>query len=328
MIYGRFAEDIDYAVKGAGFTVDTGGGRFRSGYARCALGSGNSRSESIPFTPITSGWVTGRQYTVNGPTNYSKFFGLGKSGTLGGIFVGTSASAASKLALWRADAAGAYSEVQAEITSTSADGFQKLDMRIENFGVSTRVRIYVDGGANPVIDYTGDLTWTGATDLDIFVIGPLGGSSLYHRISEGIVADEDTRAMSLFSAAPNAAGDANTLDSGTYAEIDETSINDADLISSATASQAAQFGLTNMPAGVFTIKDVSLVYRGIRGSSGIQNWKCGVKTNGSIDVSQTTLMDTAWNSYMRSFGSVNPVTGVAWTQAEIDALQLAFESAA
>jgi hypothetical protein len=327
MIYGRFAEDIDYAVKGAGFTVDTGGGRFRSGYARCAIGSGNSRSESIPFTPITSGWVTGRQYTVNGPTTFSKFFGLGKSGTLGGIFVGTDNVDSFKLALWRSDAAGSYTKVQAE-TSASASSFQKLDMRIENFGASTRVRIYADGAANPVIDYTGDLTWVGATNLDIFVIGPLGGGSLYHRISEGIVADEDTRAMSLFSAPPSAAGDANTLDSGTYAEIDETSVNDADLLSSATAGQAAQFGLTNMPAGSFTIKDVSLVYRGIRGSSGIQNWKCGVKTNGTVDVGQTDFMDTGWNSYLRAFGSINPITGVAWTQAEIDALQLAFESAA
>jgi hypothetical protein len=328
MIYWKGQEDVDFQVQSTGFSIDTGGGRFRSGYARCAVAGATTIAphQGYPFAPaVTSCWVSGWQWTVNGPTTNSRFLGIGRStSAYGGIFVGTHNTTTSKCALWYQDAAGAWTLKASEAGNSITGGLQKYDIRIENFGATTRVRIYIDGAAIPVIDYTGDLRWGAVTDLDCFLIGQNG--SVYHRISECLIADEDTRAMSLVTLYPNAAGDANTLDSGLYGDIDEAVLNDADLLSSSTTGQVAQFNLSTLPAGVFTIKDVTGVFRGIRGPTGIQNWKFGLKTGGTIDVGQTYLMDTGWASYTRSFGSLNPVTGNPWTQAEIDALQIAFES--
>jgi hypothetical protein len=328
MILWKGQEDVDFVVKASGFSAITDSSYYRNGYARCAISASAVASphQGYPFTPVTSAWVTGYYRShPNGLGAGAKLFGLGKSGVAqGGIFVGIANGDVTRVALFHQSATGTYTQKQAETGQSAVNGM-KLDMRIENFGANTRVRVYVNGGVAPVIDYTGDLLWTGATELDCYLVGTIG-ATYNHGISEGIVADEDTRAMSLVTLYPNAVGDANTLDSGTQADIDEAVANDADLLSSATTGQVAQFNLSNLPVGAFTIKDVTGVFRGIRGSTGIQNWKFGLKTNGTINIGQTYLMDTGWASYQRIFGSLNPVTGNPWTQAEIDALQIAFES--
>jgi hypothetical protein len=125
--------------------------------------------------------------------------------------------------------------------------------------------------------------------------------------------------MRLKTLAPSAAGDANDW-TGTYEDVDETSIYDSDKIYSATDNTDFQCNLTGMPSGTWSVKAVKVAVRCVdsSGSTGIQ---LGIKSGGTVDVGDTQTASGYWQTKERLM-TVNPVTGVAFTPAEIEALQI------
>jgi hypothetical protein len=264
---------------------------------------------------VTSCWLSCQAYSsVSGTV---KIVGLGKSGTLLSVLLGQVSTG--KLGIYKYDGT-TLTELAAETgTLFLAYSIHKVDMQIISLGASTEINVWVDGTL--VIEYTGDPRPTGLTEFDIVTL--FGSDSMFS--SEIIVASEDTRLMSLKTLAPGAAGDTSDW-TGAYTDIDETTLSDADTIYTADAAVEFNANLTGMPTGTFICKGVKVSARAADGVGGL-TLATGVRTNSTTDLGTPVTLEGAWETIEKLY-QTNPVTSNRFTPAEIEALQIALETAA
>jgi len=251
--------------------------------------------------------------------------GLGNSSTAkSGLYVGNDSSTAAKVALIKYDGTTATTLATESGTSLSASTIHKIDMHLTSYGASASVDVYVDGSL--VISYTGNVSVSGVSNVDSVFIGSIS-TSTNADISEIIVADSDTRNMSLVTNYLNAVGDSNAW-TGAYTDIDEAAINDADLIYDNTDGHQALFGLHELPSGNFSVLAVKEAIRACKSSDSTPtSINLGVKSGGTVNVSDNHSLSTSWDTKER-YMLTNPVTGNPFTASEVDSLQLALEAAA
>lgn len=270
-------------------------------------------------------WASARLQGVPGGHSANQLlFGVGTNGTGGALLVGTGEDP-TNFALWQSNANGVFKKLVETSVPSVPSGQVKLDLEITNFGPTGYINLYTNGSTLPLLSNTTNLLWTGASNLNQFILMDSSYLSV-GPLSEMLLADEDTRTWYVCTLVPNAAGDNSNLNSGTYVDIDELLAIDADVITANTAGQEAQYNLSNLPGGYFDIKGVKVAYRGTKGANVVlSNWSLGVKTEGTINVSQMNTMNTTWESFERLM-IINPVTGIQWTQQEINDLQIAFSA--
>lgn len=161
----------------------------------------------------------------------------------------------------------------------STDTLQKVDIYV-NCAVAGQVQVYLDG--TKIIDYSGDVTTNSATALASAVFGQdhANGSSFADYWSEIIVSTTDTRSLSLVTLLPAAAG--NTFNwTGATSDVNEVTLDDATLITSATAGEIAQTTVSTTGVGG-TAGIVALVVNAgaQKGGTGPQNADLTVRTGG------------------------------------------------
>lgn len=308
-------EDVDFP-NGSAISIGTSSGsHYDPDYSRCGVCSAGTayicKSNVLP-TPLTDLWLSAIIYIPIGNT-INKFIGIGKNGYNSGVLIGTDTYTNGKLALFKVDNL-TYTLLAAE-SGVSLVTAAKYDINIQNFDTTATIKVYING--NEYISYTGDAKPSGVGSLDqIFLFG--NGS--YGYMSSIIVADEDTRLMRLKTLAPSAAGDTSANWTGAYTDIDETTLSDADKIYSATNNADFQTNLTGMPSGTWSVKAVKVAARCVDGSlsTGIQ---LGIKSGGTVGSGDTQTASGYWQTKERLM-IVNQVTGVAFTPAEIEALQI------
>lgn len=312
-------EDVDFPV----FTgCWMSSGPRRAGYDRCSISiSSAAAAKSAPFPggAVTSAWLSFRYY-AGYPHANDCFCGLGASATASsGLYVGLDSATATKIALWKYNGT-TWTQLASETGTSLTDG--KIHMELINYGANAIVRVYFNSVL--IITYEGDVTVAGVTNVDSVFLGPV---AIVIYITEIIVSTTDTRNMSLVTTYPSAAGD--TLDwTGAYTTVDEDTINDADVAYDNTDGHQALYNLSNLPAGNFSVLAMKEVVRACKSSDSTPTrLNLGIKSGGTVDVADTKTLTTSWASYER-YMAVNPVTGVAFTPAEIDALQLCLESEA
>jgi len=324
-------EDIDFS---AGVpTANGGGSSYRPGFARCSVNNSSvvtSSARSIAFSggAVTSFWLHAQLYLGSFIAN-SRYIGLAQTanGTPSGLYVGndSSGTVSNKLALWKLDGT-TWTELASEVNTSLVTGPENLDMHVANFGASATVNIYLSN--NLVLTYSGSTTISGVSNLDcVSLPGTNGGPYAY--LSEVIVTDTvDTRAMSLLTMAPNAAGDVNNWTTGTYANINPTAINDASVIAVNTTGQDFQANLIDLPAGSFGIVQAvkAAVRSEITAGAVPTSLKIGVKTNSTVNVDAGHAQTTAFLTYERLM-PINPVTSAAWLASEMNPLQIDLQSA-
>jgi hypothetical protein len=321
-------EDIDFPLGVA--PLVNGAGNFRSGFGRCGLtnATAGSSARSLSFSggAITSGWLHFQEFLSGVGANANRpFAGLGlNSAGNGGLFVGTSTSLATKCALYKWDGT-TLTQLAAEAGSslTASSGIATaIDMQISNLGASSTVNVYVNNAL--VIAFSGSTAITGIASLDCVAIYGTGGA---YPTSEFIVADADTRSMSLLTMAPNAAGDVNNWTTGTFANINPTTINDTSVIAVNTTAQDFEANLIDMPTGSFAIQAVKVAARAeVTAGSTPTSVKLGVKTGGTINVDAGHSLTAAFTTYERLM-TTNPVTAAAWLASDMNALQMDLRSA-
>jgi hypothetical protein len=303
-------EDIDFpnGVFGSAGTWDTD-------FARTANhGSSFCQSNKFSDTPIESIWLSQRIYTY--PSSGRFGTGLSMFGSYDGIYIGCT----TKIALYKYSGT-TWALLMEESGNNNVNGFLEIDMQISNFGINANVSVYCNG--NLIIEYTGDITTPNIENG--FDCVSIGNDSNYFYPSEIIVADEDTRLMRLKTLAPSAAGDTSANWTGAYTDIDETTLSDSDKIYSSTNNADFQCNLTGMPSGAWSVKAVKVAARCVdgSGSTGIQ---LGVKSGGTVGSGNTQTASGYWQT-KEILMQVNPVTGVAFTPAEIEALQINLRAA-
>lgn len=209
----------------------------------------------------------------------------------------------------------------------------RLDMYVENYGASGRVRVWLQytlgyAPAQLWLDSgTMDITTPGSTDFDGFYFVPRKPAEGNGSFSEVVFADEPTMRLNLATIYPNAAGDTNTWDSGTYASVDEMAADTGDFTESGTAGQLLLANVTDLPATAETPQNVQVTVLAAKGTTGPTKIALAIKTHGTVYYSGEFSLTEAYAAYSYIW-NVNPNTSAAWTRAEITALQIGYESRA
>ncbi len=321
-------EDIDFP-NGTAPTILTVSGYFRAGFARCGIqcASGPSSTRSLSFSggAITSGWLHFNTVPTAAVVSHPLAgLGLNSAGN-GGVFVGSSTTNSLKCALYTWDGTTLTQLATETGTSLSSGALFTIDMHVSNLGASSTVNIYVNNVL--VITYSGSTTISGIASLDcVAMYGTIATNSYY--MSEFIVGDADTRSMSVLTMAPNAAGDVNNWTTGTYANINPVTINDASVIAVNTTGQDFQANLIDLPAGSFgNVQAVKAIARAeITAGAVPTSLKIGVKTNSTVNVDAGRALTTGFLPYERLM-LTNPVTSAAWQASEMNPLQIDLQSA-
>lgn len=322
-------EDIDFP-NGVTPLVDGSATFRRAGYARCSLGTNGSTDlcKSVPFPggAVTSCWFTARVYpNISFGSTPKLAVGLGLSGTAKGLYVGASGGNTTKLALNKYNGTTA-TELATEAGNSITQALHRLDVQLVNYGSSATVNVYWDGAL--VITFSGDVSVSGVTNLDsIFFNG--GGSATYWNLSEVVVADEDVRAFpGLVTLALTGAGTTDDW-TGTYSNINGTTISDANPAYVNVNAKDEQFNVTDLPTGTFVIKAVKIAARMAKSNDGpaVTQVKLGYNSGGStgFGTGATKALTTAYATY-EQLDLTNPVSSAAFVQSEMNALQLDMQS--
>jgi len=195
-------------------------------------------------------------------------------------------------------------------------------MNLQSYGASSTVTLYVNGAS--VLTYSGSTSISGVSNLDCVQV--IGNQGFDNRVSEIIVADNNTTAMMLATLAPNANGDSAGSWTNTYTSINPTSINDANAIYNNATGSDFQCNTTDLPSGSFLVLAVKEIARAeVTAGATPTGFKLGIKSGGTVNVDGGHTPGASWTEYERLM-STNPVTSAAWVNSDVNALQLDFQS--
>lgn len=303
-------EDHDFSPIGSCFVNTANTTARRTANARCSL--------IVAAAAVNDGWQGALTAAVSDFWFTARFFNEAVFGTQDWLVF---LDGSTRRLLIKLDASGhiiiatrdATPTTTTLATSTLVLGLgvtpHKLDVQV-SYGASGSVNVYVDGVL--WVSYSGDVTTNSATTLSGFVLGSTSGNgSAVVYWSEIVCGTADTRHMSVITLPPAANG--NTFAwSNTYASVDETTINDADLCASSSANDVMQTtvtssGITGTPA----IRAVAVSARAMKGASGPTQIQMNVRTGGSDYFSGTLALETSFGR-VSNIWETNPNTTAAW----------------
>ena len=180
--------------------------------------------------------------------------------------------------------------------------------------------------------FTGDTLRTGFTQISKIRFRSTShtqNSGLYIvYFSEIIVADVDTRGWHLRTLVPNGVG-SSTAWTNDFNNIDAVGTNghvtdDRTFISSDTAEQIELHTIQDLGAS-FQVEAVVVAARSKVTEAGPQNLQMAIRTGGSNFFSPNITIGTGWGSEQNVWDT-NPDTGLIWTNAEVDALEIGVKS--
>lgn len=325
-IYFMGGEDIDFSPLGT-VSVQTGAGNFRSDFARCALGVAGG-------APLANGW----RGAFSAPAN-AFWFGLravvssaslaadpGQPlvvlSTSGSKRLGLSVSSGMTLVLGTWDSTGAYTKLIASAAGAVPSTLFKLDAQVL-YATTGQVRVFVN--QVEVITYAGDITRSGATNLDSIQLACPSTDASVTSFSEIFVTDRDSRTLMLKTHAPvnDAGGNQWT---GNYQQVADVTADETTVISTNATDQVSSFPVTQLPTGSnLAIRGFKIAGYAARGETGPSKLDLGVVTNNTTSFGPDAAIDTGWTRIGQVFEN-NPVTNAQWTSAEINALSISVKS--
>lgn len=330
------SEPEDFPITGGGSSFGTNSSLYRTAYSRASLQTGAGLWPSAgyfgtTFTPQTSFWVTGRFGSTTTFTAGNIFFILGN--TSGGtpaanarLRLKVSSASPSTIVLETWDGSSTATTLVTSTATIAGSTSYKLDIAIDSYGASGRVRVYID---QVLFIDTGagvNIASGGSTSLNVVYLTTLR-TIVDTPWSECIVADEDTRPLSVKTLVPNAAGDTTAWTSGAYTDIDDVAASDLDNAVSETALQILTVNCTGMPTGFGgnTVRALKAVAYCARGASGPSKLALGLRQSSTNAFVTGQSLDTGYTAISTTW-TTNPITLAAFTTAEIEAIQLAYRS--
>lgn len=189
------------------------------------------------------------------------------------------------------------------------------DMQVILNGASSYVAFYLDG--NLMADGTVSIGSSGIFGNVAF--GPAGTIPYY--ISQVIVADQSTIGMKYYCKAANADG-SKTGFTGSYADIDEPVLG-ADYIYAATAGLESSFKAEVRNFTGFQVAHVQVTTSAKRGAAGPSKLQHGIGTGGTMNYGSSKTLKFGFDGSKTVF-TTNPATGLAWTNADAESVNLEF----
>lgn len=317
---GRGGEDVEF-IGGAGTSLVSTAGHFRSGKARCSMVANVNAvwRNRNPFSAATF-WFSAvpyNQFTALSANSRCIVF-LDANG-VSRLYL-TSNGANSSFRIFKVDAAGTATQLGSDFTfvwPTAALLCPKLDIYVD-YQASGAVRVY-SGGAQ-LFSFSGDPTTNSVTALAYVQLGSHSNSgNSVIEWSEVMVLDVDTRALSLCTWGAVANGNTHNFDTGVpaAANINEITCDDTTLDGSTTAGQIDQYTTGAVPSGVQAVLAYGVSARAVSGITGPSKLDLGLRLSGadywSADLS---ISQSAWGHYSNDWFT-NPATGVAFLTSEI-----------
>lgn len=317
-------EDSEFSPVGGSSAVGTASGFFRSSYARCYL--------EVQTTPSDHGWHS--QLGFSASTLWFSARHLTTGSASGGwdnapCLTFYDASAIPRIRLRANQSAGTYhfekldstgAETQLGAAFTfSNDGvsIDKLDVFIHD-DASGAIQFYVNGIL--VMSFSGDTTTDSVSTLTSVRLGCFFQSSSKHsRWSEIIVADGDTRSMSLQTLAPVANGNTHNFDVGSPAasNVNEVTLNDLTIDGSDTAGQIDQYTIPSIVGGTFSIVAFGVSARLAKQSTGPSKMDLNVRSSSTDYFSSDKSLTTSFALY-QNWWATDPATSAAWAALPVN----------
>lgn len=326
-------EDVDF-LTALELGISTNTAHFRSAYARCAIGQGTGTAVprqnqflAFPAGAVTSAWLSFRMFhNVNVLSN--QFIGFGLAGTNKGLFLGVSTASTTRLALSKYDGA-----TRTELATEAGNLFttavlHKIDMQVVNYGATATVNVFLNGAQ--VITFSGNVAVSGMTNFDCLYQFLNTSVSNTHWESEIIVRDSDTRGIiGLKSDALTGAGTTNNWLNNTFSNINGTTISDANPTNINTTGTDQQYNITDIADPIYIVTSVKIAARLANSVGTIPTQvKLGYNSGGSVGFGTGAAKTTGTVfANVQQMDAINPVTGVAFVQADMNALQVDLQSA-
>lgn len=286
----------------------------------------------------TSGYFTARPWTsalavgwarvrVNSPFAYSANDELLvlRSGATNIMRVVATSGSSVKLQRWTG---GSWSDVGAA-QSLVDPCVLVLHWEIAGAGMLSGAIVPAPGDAISLGEYAGDTTQSGAVstadELDIKGRTSFGSGAVY---SEVIIADEDCTNWRLKTLAATGAGTYSEQATGAYTAIDETNINDSDLVALNAVGERFSVAATNVSSigeGLI-VESVHVVARAMTDGSGPSAIELGVRGNSSDSYAAAQALSGTFAHYRARFTTL-PGSASRPTRAQLDDYELIVRAA-
>jgi len=285
------------------------------------------------FTPQSSVWLHYQAYFANLNPNNNNPFIVGRSGGEN-VFdvVWRNGSNQKSIRLYNS---GSPVEVATAAGEFDFNPRVSIDIFVD-MAVSGTIDVYIDGTS--VLTYSGDTTQYGFSNIDQFEWrSPGAGNDVFlvssYTVSQVIVADEDTRNLVLHSLRVTAAGSINEWPTGNYLDVDENNSldNGTTYMQTSDPNDRVTFGMENISGSfsTYTVEALEMwaITHGINPAA--PNYRC-ISRHPNTNVHQIGVQkafSTFWISGgQHCIAELNPDTSAAWTQSEINDLEMGIES--
>lgn len=226
------------------------------------------------------------------------------------------------------------------LLGTSANGvivedtWHHYEFRATLNDTTGRAVVWIDGVATPVIDFTGDTKNAGTkTDIDAIRFGRVISSSGWD-VCDISIASETTNygvtevASMLPTGNGNSSGmvgsDGNQTDN--YLLADEATPNgDTDYNIGDTEGEKDTYAMANLPTGTWDVLAVQTNIHARKNDAGTRFMRPVLRTNSTDYTGTSVVMAESYDTHWQVFNT-NPDTAAAWTEAEIDALEVGAEA--
>lgn len=196
-------------------------------------------------------------------------------------------------------------------------------------GSRTRFDLYCNTTSGDIVLYVQDTNRDEATGLSLGHITGIAQARFFSTIggafySQVVASTTSTIGGRLATYYPSGAG-ASSDWTGTFAEIDERTYDDADFAFSDTNGEVSTYAMTGPAATGYVVQAVSVCARAKRGSTGPQNMQLVLRASGSDAVSSTIALDLGYYAYCAVWEQ-NPTTVSDWVNTQVSGLQAGFKA--
>lgn len=317
--------------------ITTTGTYHDADYSRCALSAINNSVIYTDLKDVGSGlsevWVQSRIASTstlisNGQPLVRVFDSTGQ--ILADVIVKTaSGSKNSVLRYYTAAATAVEVNPQVPIDPSQNTNGHFLTFHFKLVGTSLTVEWYFDGVLAATVTVT--VAFMSGKLVTRCGWGGSANDSVSYRVwhSEMLVTSMDPRGYRVSTLIPNSLGTKDEW-TGNYADIDDLGLpSDADSIYTDAINKIETFGLTNLSAVAQNMDVVAAVMaaRGRRGVTGPQNIKPIIRSNATDYEGPTyPTPPPIFSSLKKQVMENNPITGLPWTIAQIQDLEVGFKS--
>jgi hypothetical protein len=327
-LYFAGTEDISFASL-VNFASTGTANYVRSAWSRTSLASNNFNSNAYPMSQyiatgnlgsLTSFWIHGQtgQNNNNGTTNNVTMLAVLDSGGVGRILINGTGTAG-QVKICSRNAAGTVTTLVTSaagaVPSTSTSGPCAFDLFL-NYAASGQATLYING-VNVADTGAGvNITTDSATALANVQFSSMNNTTCGW--SECIVQDTTTLGLGLLTLPPLAAGNTQSWLPSTLADINPTTINDANFIAATANNSVCQWTVaTTAPAGTWSVEAVIQTARVSVGATGPQHFEWNVRTTDGTDhVTGSVAPATSFGNFSNIWAT-NPHTSSAWLVGDL-----------